>query len=292
MKRSLLATLSLVTLAGPLHAQYDRDDRDDRVYFDNRSSETLLVYLAPISESSRPVRQLAPGESFATPTRRDDQWVVSTPVWYRLVGSIKLSDGGWSRRLVIRNSDVEAIGRQPVTTTFDNRSRVPIKVNIVVEGKELDWMWIGAQSRASTASFEGQEWVVRTQTDGRFLQRARTPRGSATVTIERRGSGGGAGQGRPPAIGYPPPAERNKVRVNFINDSSQPVYIYKAKDGEWKYTKRIYPGKDYPLEFEIGQHISIRHPWSGDEIERFRAPTRDTTHRIGRDREPDRPRRR
>ena len=284
MNRYLFAKLAAALLTipvGTLQAQ------SDRISIDNRSSVNLAVFRAPISAKSRPVRRLAPGESFATRSGRDELWVVSTPVWYRIVGSISLADGAWNRRLVIRNSDVEAIGRQPVTTTFDNRTRVPVKVNMLVEGKELDWMWIGAESRASTSSFEGQQWVVRTQSDARFLRRASTPRGSATVTIDRRGYGGGGGRPvRPPDASYPPPEpERKKVTIKFINDSTQPVYIYKAKNGEWKYTKRIYPGREFPLEFEIGQHISIRHPWSGDEIDQFRAPHRNSTHRIGRDRD-------
>ncbi|MGI9241811.1 MAG: hypothetical protein ACR2RV_13495 [Verrucomicrobiales bacterium] len=296
MNRYLLAKLSalfLLVMAGTVQAQSDRWDRD-RITVDNRSRLAVLVYRAPVSSSSRPVGRVEPGESFSTRSRRDELWVVSNPVWYRIVGSISLADGAWNRRLVIRDSDMEAFGRRPVTTTFDNRTRVPVKVNMVVEGRELDWLWIGAESRASTPSFEGQRWVVRTQSGGKFLQRASTPRASATVRIERRGYGAGGGWPvRPPNAGYPPPPpERGKVTVKFVNDSTQPVYIYKAKDGGWKYTKRIYPGRQYSLDFEVGQHVSIRHPWSGDEIERFRAPARNTTHRIGRDERAGYPRRR
>jgi hypothetical protein len=293
MKCFLVATLLLSSLVGSLHAQLNSEDR---VSFDNRSSETLFVYRSPISASSRPVKRLAPGESFTTRTTRDDRWVVSTPVWNRLVGTIRPGDGGWNRRLVIRNSDVNALGRQPVRTTFDNRSRIPIKVHIVVDGTELDWLWIGAGSSTWTTSFEGQEWVARAQSDGRFLQRAYPQRRPSTVTIvgRRPGGGAGGGHGRPPGIDYPPPVpdQVNKVNVKFINETSQPVYIYKAKDGEWKYNKRIYAGREYVLEFEVGQPISIRHPWSGDEIERLHAPSRDTTHRIGKGRGKGRPPRR
>ncbi len=229
------------------------------------------------------------------PTGRDQLWVVSTPVWYRIVGSIRLSDGAWNRRLTIRNSDIEAVGRQEVSTTFDNRSRVPIKVNMLVEGKELDWLWIGAQRRASTRSFEGQQWIVRTQSGARFLQRASTPR----MFDDGHDRGARLRRWRPGNSGRPRSATRrlslgDKVRVKFVNDSSQPVYIYKMKDGAWKYTKRIYAGRELSLEFEAGQHISLRHPWSGDEIEQFRAPSRNATHRIGRtaDGRPGHPRRR
>lgn len=356
-----LAVLFLVCLSSSLQAQSRHGgQRDDRVYFDNRTSSMLSIYKAPISSRSRPVKNLESGDVCALPSQADEQWVVTTPVWYRLVSSIRTSERG-PNRLVIRDSELRAIGGAVVNTTFVNRSGSNVKVKIIVDGIELDWLWIKHSQSSRTLSFPRQNWVVRDQDTGKLLQRATTPSKSSTIAIgpghsaERGGSQrdrgdrhdrdhsveltitnrsthmiavyrkttfgsrkvGSIASGRSVKIDTnpgevwrientvtmqvlktivvpdddphcsiditssrrPAPVKR-KVKINFHNETNAIIYIYKEKELSWKYTKRIYPDRNYTLEFDLGQAISIRDPKSGKELERLKAPSRDTTMHI------------
>ena len=324
----------------------------DRAFFENRSSERLYLYKPPMSTSSRAVRRIEPGEIVSVPSRNGDLWIVSTPVWYRPVSSLQVS-GRYGRRLVVRDSDLRAIGTKDRITGFANRSGRDVMVRAVIAGKERDWVSIKRGRTILKTSFAGQDWVIREQSSGRFIQRSTTPDRRSTITIEPPRTGGGHGHGGAPhdlvvltitnttpnevalykktrfgsrlagtiaprrstrfeaepgetwrvedpesgrvlrtiivpdddphcdiSIGYPPtrptpPPAPRQVKIEFHNHTSGTINIYKIKDGRWKYTKRISPGRDYRLEFDTGQPISVRDARTNRELEALRAPSRD-----------------
>ena len=348
----MMAVALLQLLTAPVPAQYSRDGR---TYFDNRSSATVSIYKAPFSGRSRPVRQLVSGDICAIDSNRGEQFVVTSPTWYRVIASVKGGEASRFRPLVIRNSHLNAIGPQRLSTTFANRSGIPVMVRLLVDGEELDWTSVGVGRTAPVSSFARMEWVARATPSGKFIQRGAIPPRSSTIVIDPPRFGGGGywpDPDGPPEVELAirnttphtlaiykrtrfggrrvetvrpgrvvrvrtepgevwriedtvtyevlktyvvpddnprcqitiselnPPQAPRRVRINFRNQTPEIVFIYRKKDGTWKYAKRIYPNREYPLEFDIGQGISIRDPRTGRELDRLNAPSRDQTVRI------------
>ena len=238
----MMAVALLQLLTAPVPAQYSRDGR---TYFDNRSSATVSIYKAPFSGRSRPVRQLVSGDICAIDSNRGEQFVVTSPTWYRVVASVKGGEAPRFRPLVIRNSHLNAIGTQRLSTTFANRSGIPVMVRLLVDGEELDWTSVGVGRTAPVSSFARMEWVARATPSGKFIQRGAIPPRSSTIVIDPPRFGGG---------GYwPDPDGPPEVELAIRNTTPHTLAIYKRTRFGGRRVETVRPGRVVRVRTEPGE---------------------------------------